>query len=411
MPDINYSFVLDSKGQRLSPTKEARAWYLIRKKRAELVSKFPMVIGLTKEISEKDINKDEIRCGIDDGGLHVGIALVQKCQTKNKVLFKGTIEQRGDVKKLMESRRGYRRLHRQEKRYRPARFNNRKSKKRSERIAPSIMQKRQAIIRVLTHFNKWIRINSYYLEDVSIDIRAMTDGYKPYSWQYQKSNRLDENIRKAVILRDGCKCMECGKSNCVLEVHHIRPRRLNGSDTLSNMITLCKKCHQKTEGDEEKYMEHFYNIIKGSDNKNLNYAQHVMIGKNWLRSEISKMGSLFLTTGGDTANKRLDWNIEKSHSNDAICITDLCPDMIDVKEWSIKPMRRQSKAKTDNVLGIRHRDYVEYTYCNGMTYRGYVKALYPESTRLSFIAKDKECSKVNAKKCKLIWKFNRIYWL
>ena len=97
MPDINYSFVLDSKGQRLSPTKEARAWYLIRKKRAELVSKFPMAIRLTKEISEKDINKDEIRCGIDDGGLHVGMALVQKCQTKNKVLFKGTIEQRNDI--------------------------------------------------------------------------------------------------------------------------------------------------------------------------------------------------------------------------------------------------------------------------------------------------------------------------
>lgn len=45
------------------------------------------------------------------------------------------------------------------------------------------------------------------------------------------------------------------------------------------------------------------------------------------------------------------------------------------------------------------------------TYRGYVKALYPELTRLSFVAKDKECNKVNAKKCKLIWKFNRIYWL
>ena len=410
MPDINYSFVLDSKGKRLSPTKEARAWYLIRKKHAKLVSKFPMVIRLIKEISEKDINKDEVRCGIDDGGLHVGIALVQKCQTKNKVLFKGTIEQRGDVKKLMESRRGYRRLHRQEKRYRPARFNNRKSKKRSGRIAPSIMQKRQATIRVLTHLNRWIRINSYYLEDVSIDIRATTDDYKPYSWQYQKSNRLDENIRKAVILRDGCKCMECRKSDRVLEAHHIRPRRLNGSNTLSNMITLCKKCHQKTEGNEEKYMEHFYKIIKGSDNKNLNYAQHVMIGKNWLRSEISKMGSLFLTTGGDTANKRLDWNIEKSHSNDAICITDLCPDMIDVKEWSIKPMRRQSKAKTDNVLGIKHRDYVSYTYRNGMTYTGYVKALYPELNRLSFVANDKECNKVNALKCKLLWRFNKIYW-
>lgn len=94
----------------------------------------------------------------------------------------------------------------------------------------------------------------------------------------------------------------------------------------------------------------------------LDYAQHVMQGKNYLRSEISKLGTLVLTTGGDTANKRMDWNIEKSHSNDAICITDLKPDTTDVKEWTIKPMRRKSKAKTDNVLGIKHRDLVSYTF-------------------------------------------------
>lgn len=46
-----------------------------------------MVIQLNKEVPDEEICKDEIRCGIDDGGLHVGIALVQKCQTQNKVLL------------------------------------------------------------------------------------------------------------------------------------------------------------------------------------------------------------------------------------------------------------------------------------------------------------------------------------
>lgn len=71
-----YSFVLDIDGKRLSPTKESKAWFLIRKKRAHLISKYPMVIQLNKRISENKICKNEIRCGIDDGGLHVGIALV-----------------------------------------------------------------------------------------------------------------------------------------------------------------------------------------------------------------------------------------------------------------------------------------------------------------------------------------------
>jgi hypothetical protein len=407
----NYVFVLDANGKHLSPTKEQKAWFFIRKKRATLVSKYPMVIQLNKEIPDDKICKDEIRCGIDDGGLHTGIALVQKCQTKNKVLFKGAIEQRNDVKHLMDVRRGYRRYHRYHKRYRPARFNNRSSSKKEGKIAPSILQKRQATIRAVAQLNKWINITDYWLEDVAIDIRALTDGFKPYKWQYQKSNRLDENIRKAVILRDGCQCVECGRTNCKLEVHHIKPRRLNGSNALSNLITLCERCHQNTEGREELFMDKYFALLNSSDNKYLNYAQHVMIGKKWLREQLSSLGILHLTNGGDTANKRIDWNIEKFHSNDAICITNLQPDTCDVKEWTIKPMRRQSKAKADNVLGIKHRDLVEYTFKSGETHRGYVTALYPKQNAINFQSPTKHCKKVSAKKCRLLWKFNKIYWL
>ena len=150
----NYAFVLDANNKQLAPTKEQKAWFLIRKERATLVSKYPMVIQLKKKIPDKEICKDEIRCGIDDGGLRVGIALVQKCQTRNKVVFKGTIEQRNDVKYLMDVRRGFRHYHRYHKRYRPARYNNRNSSKREGRIAPSILQKRQATIRVINQLNK-----------------------------------------------------------------------------------------------------------------------------------------------------------------------------------------------------------------------------------------------------------------
>lgn len=407
---ITYAFVIDAEGKPLAPMKEQKAWYLVRKNKASLYSKYPLVVQLHRVIDIKDICKDEIRCGLDDGSIHVGIALVQQGKNTNKVLFKGTIEQRKDVKKLMKRRKGHRCYHRFYKRYRKARFDNRSSSKRKGRIAPSILQKRQATMRVINQLNKWINISSYWLEDVSIDIRALTDGYKPYRWQYQKTNRLDENIRKAVILRDKCKCKECGKSNCRLEVHHIKPRRLNGSNTLGNLITLCEKCHQKTEGKEELFMNKYFSMLNSSDNKNLNYASHVMIGKTWLRKQLSELGILHLTNGGDTANKRIDWNIEKSHSNDAICITDLKPDTIDVKEWTIKPIRKKSKAKTGNVLGIKHRDYVEYTYRNGETHRGYVTALSPDSCALNFQSPTKLCSKVNARKCRLLWRFNNIYF-
>lgn len=407
---IEYCFVIDKNNRPLAPTKVNKGWYLIRKGRAKLKSKYPMVIQLEKVIDSDDNDESHMAIGIDDGSAHVGLAIVQKCPTKNKVVFKGTIEQRQDVKHLIDVRRGYRRYHRQHKRYRKARFNNRASSKRSGRLAPSIKQKKDAILRVLYQLNKWINIEEYYLEDVAIDIRAMTDNYKPYKWQYQKSNRLDENLRKAAILRDNCACQECGKSNCMLEVHHIRARRYGGADTIGNLITLCKKCHDKTECRERDFEEKYFNIIK-SKPKRFDYAMHVMQGKTYLREKISELGILHLTNGGETANKRIEWNIDKSHSNDAICITDCKPDTYNIKEWIIKPMRRKSKAKTDNVLGIKHRDLVSYTYKNGETHTGYVTALYPEQLALNFQSKTKHCKKVNARKCRLLWKFNKIYWL
>lgn len=409
-----YSFVLDANGKRLDPTIVQNAWRLVRQKKAVLVSKYPVTIRLKKTVEYE--NRDEIRMGIDDGAKHVGIALVQKCQTRNKVLLKATMEQRDDVSKKMTIRREYRHYHRYWKRHRPARFDNRGNSRKTERLAPSIRQKRQAVLRIADNLAKLIRLDSFYLEDVAIDIRALTDGYQPYRWQYQKSNRLDENLRRAVILRDDGRCRECGKENCRLEVHHITPRRAGGRDTISNLITLCPYCHNRTNGREEPFAERYYAMIHSNgNNAGLQYASHVMAGKMWLRAELSDRATLVVTTGGDTANKRIDWEIAKSHSNDAVCITDLKPDNLDVQEWTLKPIRHQCKATVDEVLGFRHRDIVSYTFKNGERHEGYVTAMYPECGKrkaaLNFQSPTKHCKRVNARKCSLIYRPNKIFWL
>ena len=50
------------------------------------------------------------------------------------------------------------------------------------------------------------------------------------------------NIRRKVIARDKHKCRFC-LSELNLKVHHLTPVTLGGKDTLSNLITLCQKCH------------------------------------------------------------------------------------------------------------------------------------------------------------------------
>lgn len=406
----DYSFVKDKKGRKLDPCLCNKAWILVRKKKAKLLQKYPMAIQLNYEVRTDE--ETEIICGIDDGSKHVGIALVQKCKTYNKPIFKGTIELRQDVKSLMETRKGYRRYHRNHKRYRKVRFDNRSASKRKGRVAPSILQKKQSTIRIINQLLKFVNIKEFHLEDVVVDIRALSEGKKLYGWQYQESNRLDENIRKAVILRDNCECMECGKSNCMLEVHHIVPRRLKGSNAISNLITLCSGCHQKTEGKEELFIDKYYKKIDGK-NIRFDYAQHVMQGKTYLRQELSKLGELLLTTGGDTANKRIDWNIHKTHSNDAICITDLVVNMkeCNIKDWIIKPMRRKSKANIAELNGFKHRDLIKYTKKNGEYYIGYITALYPNKNQCNITTmENKILKRYGIKSCKLLWRFNKIYW-
>uniref|UniRef100_UPI00048B9893 HNH endonuclease n=1 Tax=Ectobacillus panaciterrae TaxID=363872 RepID=UPI00048B9893 len=279
-------------------------------------------------------------------------------------------------------------------------------------IPPTIKQKREAILRTVRTFGKWIRINRIYLEDVYIDVRALTEGCKPSNWQYQKSNRLDENLRKATLLRDNYACQMCGKNGCRLEAHHIHPKRLQGADSIYNLITLCQACHQDVTNKELDYKEALYAKINGRQVYTRD-AQHVMQGKQYLREELEGIAPVFLTTGGDTANKRIDWDIPKSHSNDAIVITGLKvkSTQCEIKDWLIKPLRRRSRARREEVSGFRHRDVVRYTKRNGETYDAYITALYPEKRQCNMTTTDgKILKRYGLKPVTLIWRFQNIYW-
>ena len=37
--------------------------------------------------------------------------------------------------------------------------------------------------------------------------------------------------------------------------------------------------------------------------------------------------------------------------------------------------------------------------------------LYPEQNAINFQSPTKHCKKVNARKCKMLWKYSKIYWL
>jgi len=56
---------------------------------------------------------------------------------------------------------------------------------------------------------------------------------------------LTPRKRRQVLARDGHRCQGPGcRSTRFLEVHHLTPRRLGGSNAPTNLVTLCARCHQ-----------------------------------------------------------------------------------------------------------------------------------------------------------------------
>ena len=51
-------------------------------------------------------------------------------------------------------------------------------------------------------------------------------------------------VRRQTLKRDKYKCVKCGSNNR-LEADHIKPFSEGGITHLSNMRTLCSKCHKK----------------------------------------------------------------------------------------------------------------------------------------------------------------------
>ena len=61
------------------------------------------------------------------------------------------------------------------------------------------------------------------------------------------SANIPNSVRKMVYRRDGYRCALCDSTRG-LQVHHVWTRSSGGSNRMTNLITLCFKCHMAAHG-------------------------------------------------------------------------------------------------------------------------------------------------------------------
>ena len=302
-------YVLNKDGLPLMPThKLGKVRHLLKDGKAKVVKRSPFTIQLNYDC---DNYIQPITLGVDAGSKHIGLS----ASTKKDELYCSDVELRDDVVELLSTRRENRRTRRNHLRYRPARFDNRK--KEDSWLAPSIRQKIDSHLKVIKEVYKILPISQTIVEVASFDtqlLKAELEGKTISGIDYQQGEMTGYNTREYVLYRDNHTCQHChGKSkDKVLEVHHLETRK-TGGNAPSNLITLCKTCHNKYHKGEI--------ILKQKRGVKYDDASFMGIMRWDLFNKLKETyPNVSLTYGYITKNNRIKHSLAKEHYNDAYCI-------------------------------------------------------------------------------------------
>lgn len=324
-------FVLNIRGKSLMPCSQRKARLILKENKAVIYKYNPFTIQLTYPTGE---TKQDCYIGIDTGSKHIGAAVT----SEDKVLWKGEVELRQDVKLKIDIKRMYRRSRRYRKiRYRKPRFLNRK---RIDGWLPPSLQNR------INHTFHWIDMLSSLIPSPVIHIevgkfdtaKMINPGINGVDYQHgQTYGFYDE--RYFVFARDNYTCQCCGKSkDKILNTHHIIYRSNGGTDRVDNLITVCTDCHtaqnHKKGGILYKWQKEHKKVKQ--------YKEPPFM--NTLRKRIfTAYPDAKITYGSVTTPKRKKMGLDKTHYNDAIIISGISEINENNDEWLLIRQSRKKK--------------------------------------------------------------------
>lgn len=322
-------FVKNLRGKALMPCSSCKARKLLKNKQAKIIDYKSFTIQLLVATGE---SVQECNVGIDTGSKHIGVAIT----SNDKVLVKGEIELRQDVKSNLDTRIIYRRSRRCRKtRYRKARFDNRKRNK--EWLPPSIQSKLDIEFRMIDKFVSLVPNPKLFIEVGKFDTAKMIDP-DIEGIEYQQGQTYGYyDTRYYVFARDNYTCQVCHKSG-ILQTHHIVYKSNGGTDRADNLITVCNKCHSyenhQKGGILYKWQQEHKKVKQYKEPPFMNIVR---------KRVFSKYPKAHITYGSITTPKRKELGLSKTHYNDAIVISGIKQINQDESEYFIFQQFRKKK--------------------------------------------------------------------
>jgi hypothetical protein len=297
-------YVLNANGSPLMPCQPQRARKLLNEKKAKVISRTPFTIKLRYGASHYT---QVVTAGMDTGSKIIGCAAIANGQ----VIYQSEVQLRTDVSKKMQQRAMYRRTRRGRKcRYRKPRFLNRSSMTKSGRLAPSVNSKLQSHLREKKQVESILPVPNWKVETASFDIHKITNPDVDGVGYQQGAQKDSYNVKAFVLHRDGYVCQSGRKikhSN-KLHVHHVLFKSLGGTNTPSNLLTLCETCHDDL---------HKGKLVLKASMSSTKHATEMGI----IKARLKSLWRFEETFGYETKFKReVMLNLPKSHANDAMAI-------------------------------------------------------------------------------------------
>jgi len=349
-------YIMSKNGRPLMPCVAVVARLLLKDGKAIVKKRLPFTLKLIIDSTEYT---QAVTAGMDTGSKTVGCAAV----ANGKVLYQAEISLRHDVSKKLKRRAMYRRTRRGRKtRYQPARWLNRAASKKDGRLAPSLLSKIASHLREKKQVEALLPVSNWKVETASFDIHKITNP-DVQGHAYQEGHQKGYyNVKAYVLNRDHyqCQAKRAIKHHPILNVHHLIFRSEGGTDTPTNLLTLCQQCH--TDLHEGKF------TLTAQRSQTKHATEMGMI-----KSQLKRLWAFEETFGYETKFKREQLlQLEKSHANDAIAICCEDDEWVTQNKWifykkhvssgdyqQTKGSRSEKKIPTGKLFGLRKHDLIK----------------------------------------------------